>query len=94
MKRKWDENKPIWISRIIAGDYTEVSRFKHLKYLQNTYLSNIIPKSKLIELNAFLMDQFESKNAIKVSHRQHYRINFTHYKHITSRLSLKDEYIL
>lgn len=35
-------------------------RYKDLMYLQHTYLSNIIPKSKLIELNAFFMEQLES----------------------------------
>lgn len=38
----------------------QVSGCKDLTYLQHTYLSNIIPKSKLIELDAFLMKQLES----------------------------------
>lgn len=44
----------------------EVSRYKYSEYLQHAYLSNIIPKSKLIELDGFLMDQLESIKAIKV----------------------------
>lgn len=52
-------------NKMLVIAYLHVSsRYKYLTYLQHTNLSNIIPKTKLIELDAFLMKQLEPTKII------------------------------